>query len=182
MTVIKAKSRLKAFRLIPQAVAPKPGSVRGLGERYKDQLQWVEDASPDPALTVGYMDHFGAQLVFYVFYSGKCVGAVTFDFLEGGIVSKGAGLRIMGELATPHAVLDPIVRSKGIVSFLYKRALKSGMTLVSETHTDMATSLWVALSKQPGINFYHFEAGTVVPTQTPNSIKILTTKRMKTHG
>lgn len=169
--------QINSFQLIPQGAAPTPAQVNRLGERYKEQLQWVDNASPDPDLTVGYMDHFGAQLVFYIFYRDKCAGAVTFDFLEGKIVGKEAGLKIQ-TLATPHAVIEPVLRSKGIVSFLYQRALKSGLTLVSETHTEMAALLWTKLATRPGINLYHFEAGKKLLTQTPTSIKILTTKRI----
>lgn len=179
---IEAKARLTSFRIIPPNWISKPQEIRRQGERFRDDLQWIKDASPDPALTVGYMDHFGAQLVFYVFHADKCAGVVTFDLREGRIVAKDAGLRIQGPLATPHSVLAPAIRSKGIATFLYLRALKAGMTLVSECHTDTAALLWSKLSSQPMVNLYHFEAGKLVSSQTRNSIKILTTKRMKTNG
>ena len=174
---LEAKQRLRAFQLINQAVGPKPEQVKRLGERYKNELEWVHGASNDPNLTVGFLNYEGKHLIFYIFYNGKCEGNVVFNFLEGRATGLDSKLRLP-HLATPHSVLDPSVRSKGIVSFLYRRALESGITLVSEAHTEMASSLWNHLANNSKFYLYHFEAGRVVPEPTPTSVKVLTKKRI----
>ncbi len=174
---LQAKQRLQSFQLIRQDMAPKPDVAKRLGERYKDELEWVHGGSTDPRLTIGYLNYEGKQLTFYIFYDDVCQGNVVFDFMEGRKIATDARLKLTN-VATPHSVLDSAVRSKGLVSFLYRQALARGISLVSDAHTEMASSLWEHLGKQ--FNLYHFEEGKVIPEMTRTSIKILT--KRKIHG
>jgi hypothetical protein len=148
------------------------------GNRSRDRgmLTWVHGASKDPNLTVGFVDNHTYATVFHIFYKGNCEGTIVFDYLEGRSNSREAKLNV-SHVATPHAALTAKVRGLGIASFLYRRAMDAGITLVAYSHTDMAARVWDSLSTK-GYKLYHFENGHVVPDITEDSLKILTKKRI----
>jgi hypothetical protein len=166
----------KAFTLTDER--PNLAYIQHWGDRSRDRgvLTWVHGASKDPDFTVGVIDDHSYMTVFFIFYKGNCEGNIAFDYLEGRSNSRKAKLNV-SHVATPHAVLTAKVRGLGIASFLYRRAMDAGITLVSYSHTDMAARVWDSLSTK-GYKLYHFENGHVVPGMTDDSLKILTKKRI----
>jgi GNAT superfamily N-acetyltransferase len=109
-----------------------------------------------------YRKREALEIYLYAAQDGKlcrCVGRFIFDFAEGRMLAREAGL-LGSDFVCPHVYLDASVRGKGFAYAFYKAALVRGYELISARHTAAASKIWERLATGEGYRLSLVDAFT----------------------
>ena len=168
---------IKGFRIL----APQSVNVDVL-RRFEKQLMVkgglrLRQLSGAPDLYFGYMDT-ARRIDFGVFAQNgsKCIGYVSFGKINEPVLSK-----IIPDLVKPHAQLMPEYQKKGVTKSFYLSMLHHGYSLVTESHTALASKLWDSIAKELHVPIMHWDRHTCewVAAPSASTLKVLTIRDLE---
>ncbi len=145
------------------------------GDRCRKRLKWLP--TQDSRIEVGYLRR-SQEVEFYVFLDRDCEGAIFLrtDLDEELSLTmeqrKHVKLFFKGStIAVPHVYMRKL-KGLGYASFIYTKALTSGITLMTDEHTKDAAGLWESLGKKFNLFYYDPYAGGL-SERSKRSLKVL---------
>lgn len=150
------------------------------GEEYAKAGRLTYLTTNSARVKVGWLRKSNKLLDFFIFIDEGCVGRVTFepyDFRYAELVAL-FGVR-KDQIYSPHVSMHRDYRGLGYPSFVYQKALNSGLMLVTDGHSLDASQLWDRLATKPGINSYFVCDGQIVSEPDQDTERVLTKLKPK---
>lgn len=166
-----------AYRTVGPLSQKTSNDLLSEGDLYRKHLKYIP--TKDRRIEVGY-ERDGNGLDFYVFLDGRCEGNVSFktDLEDELTLSKEQAQQVRSlfkgtVVVVPHVLMRGL-KGLGYASFIYTKALTSGMTLITGEHTADAVGLWESLSRKFNLFYFDPQTGKFGDTGTKDNLKVLT--------